>query len=138
MTTDRFAEYVLSEHERIISETSTDIAKAADRDYLVSGISQTDLQSPVTRKLAAVILHRAMQRLTHEEDEDWGIAKGFRDIYDCRICANAVAQVAVKGILPPEADNFFGMTDVLTDEKASKTIIRLYNKSQRITKLLEL
>ena len=138
MTTDKFAEYVLAEHARLLTKTSTDIARAADRDYLVSGISQTDLQSPVTRKFAAVILHRAMQRLTHEEDEDWGIAKDFRDIYDCRVCANAVAQVAVKGILPPEADNFFGMTDVLTDEKASKTIIRLYNKSQRITKLLEL
>ena len=137
MTTDRFAEYVLSEHERIISETSTDIAKAADRDYLVSGISQTDLQSPVTRKFAAVILHRAMQRLTREEDEDWGIAKGFRDIYDCRVCANAVAQVAVKGILPPEADNFFGMTDILADEIVQETVTRLYNKAKRITKLLE-
>ena len=137
MTTDRFAEYVLSEHERIISETSTDIARAADRDYLVSGISQADLQAPVTRKFAAVILHRAMQRLTYEEDEDWGIAKGFRDIYDCRVCANAVAQAAVKGILPPEADNFFGMTDILTDEKVPETVTRLYNKAQRITKLLE-
>jgi hypothetical protein len=78
-----------------------------------------------------------MQRLTREEDEDWGIAKGFRDIYDCRVCANAVAQVAVKGILPPETDIFFGMTDILTDEKALETVIRLYNKAQRITKLLE-
>ena len=137
MTTDRFAEYVLSEHERIISETSTDIAKAADRDYLVSGISQTDLQSPVTRKFAAVILHRAMQRLTREEDEDWGIAKGFRDIYDCRVCANAVAQVAAKGILPPVTDNFFGMTDILADEIVQETVTRLYNKAKRITKLLE-
>ena len=137
MTTDKFAEYVLAEHERLLSKTSTDIARAADRDYLVSGISQADLQAPVTRKFAAVILHRAMQRLTREEDEDWGIAKGFRDIYDCRVCANAVAQVAVKGILPPETNNFFGMTDVLTDEKALETVIRLYNKAQRITKLLE-
>ena len=137
MTTERFADYVIKEYENYSGQMLSDIAKAADRDCLVSGISQADLQSPVTRKFAAVILHRAMQRLRHEEDEDWGIAKGFYDIYDCRVCANAIAQVSVKGIIPPEADNLFGAQRVLSEEEIPAIVGRLWDVSQRITKLLD-
>ena len=137
MTTELFADYVIKEYETFSGQMLSDIAKAADRDYLVSGISQTDLQSPVTRKFAAVILHRAMQRLTHEEDEEWGIAKGFRDIYDCRICANAIAQVAVKGIIPPQTDKLFETTGILTEEEVQTFVSRLLTVQERVTKLLE-
>ncbi|MBR6308196.1 MAG: hypothetical protein IKR39_06260 [Lachnospiraceae bacterium] len=137
MTTERFADYVIKEYESYSGQMLSDIAKAAERDCLVSGISQADLQAPVTGKFAAVILHRAMQRLTHEEDEDWGIAKGFRDIYDCRVCANAIAQVAVKGIIPPKTDTLFGATDVLPEKEAESAVFRLLDFSKRVTKLLE-
>ena len=137
MTTELFADYVIKEYETFSGQMLSDIAKAADRDYLVSGISQTDLQSPVTRKFAAVILHRAMQRLTHEEDEEWGIAKGFRDIYDYRICANAIAQVAVKGIIPPQTDKLFETTGILTEEEVQTFVSRLLTVQERVTKLLE-
>ena len=137
MTTERFTDYVLSEYENVTGRKLSDSERAADRDSLVSGISETDRKADVTRKFAAVILHRAMQRLSSEEDEDWGIAKGFRDIYDCRVCANAIAQVAVKGIIAPARNELFGAMDTLPEAEAIGAVKRLWIPSLRITKLLE-
>jgi len=54
----------------------------------------------VTRKICAVLLHSFLQQIEHEKDEiDISSAMVLKDIYDCRICANHIAQVYVKGIM---------------------------------------
>ena len=54
----------------------------------------------VTCKICAVILHSFLQQIKHEKDEiDISSAMVLKDIYDCRICANHIAQVYVKGIM---------------------------------------
>ena len=54
----------------------------------------------LTRKICAVILHGYLQRTLKEKDEiDISPAMVLKDIYDCRICANHIAQVYVKGIM---------------------------------------
>ncbi len=60
---------------------------------------------PLLRKNAARILHMYMLKVLKEPDEasDGPSRKVLRDIFDCRVCANHVAQVYDKGIM----DGFF-------------------------------
>lgn len=54
----------------------------------------------LTRKLCAKILHEYLQKYMHEPDEI-GIEKAYfiKDLFDCRTCANHIAQVYLKGIM---------------------------------------
>ena len=136
MTTDNFVERILSEYEKVTTREDTE--RAVLKDCIISDISSTDLRGALTRKLAARILHCSLQRLTDEPDDDWGPARNFKDIYDCRVCANAVAQVSVKGIMVPVAEDLFGMTEILSDSEAETAILRLFDSSKRVTIVLGL
>ena len=136
MTTDSFVERILSEYEKTETRACNETERSVLRDRIVSDIPLTDLEGALTRKLAARILHCSLQRLTDEKDDDWGQARNFKDIYDCRVCANAVAQVTVKGIMEPMSSDVFGMTEVLSDSDAETAILRLFDSSKRITNLL--
>lgn len=54
----------------------------------------------LTRKLCAKIIHEFLQKSMREPDEI-GIEKAYfiRDLFDCRVCANHIAQVYLKGIM---------------------------------------
>ena len=63
-----------------------------------------DSGKPLLRRQAARILHEFIRKECRETDEeDWGAAKELADLYDCRVCANHVAQVYVKGIMEAHA-----------------------------------
>lgn len=136
MTTSGFVENILDEYDRAKGHGRNTLEREASRDFIVSDISKTDIKGPLTRKLAALILHRSLQRLTNEPDSDWGFARNFKDIYDCRVCANAVAQVAVKGIVEPVSGDVFGMTGNLSEKEAENAVLRLFDASKRVTNLL--
>jgi len=138
MTTDCFIERILDEFEATSACKPTDSEMASARDFITADIPATDRDKEISRKMAAVVVHRSLQRLTGENDDDWGPARFFKDIYDCRVCANAVAQVTVKGIIEPESSDVFGMNGSLSEEAAHKTIVRIFNPSERITVLLGL
>ena len=74
--------------ERLLGKNSKDLRIDYEDDVVV------------TRKICAVILHSFLQQINHEKDEiDISSAMVLKDIYDCRICANHIAQVYVKGIM---------------------------------------
>ena len=136
MITDDFVECILDEYEAAGLCGLGYAERAAAKEYIESDIPADNLLGAVNRKLAALILHKSLQRLTEEKDEDWGPARQFKDIYDCRVCANAVAQVSVKGILPPIAIDEFGMTEILTEKELKTAAERLFCLQKRVTKLL--
>lgn len=136
MITDDFVECILDEYEAAGLCRLGSAERAAAKEYLESDIPADNLLGAVNRKLAALILHKSLQRLTEEKDEDWGPARQFKDIYDCRVCANAVAQVSAKGILPPIAIDEFGMTEILTEKELKTAAERLFCLQKRVTKLL--
>ena len=138
MTTDIFVERILTEYETENGHRMKASERAAAREFILADVPKDAVPGAPTRKLAALILYRSLQRLTDEPDDDWGLARNFKDIYDCRVCANAVAQVSVKGILAPLAEDCFGMTQILSDSEAERAVFRLFDSSERITNLLEL
>lgn len=54
----------------------------------------------ILRKDAARILHLYLKKISHIKDEE-NISKAsvLKDLYDCRVCADHIAQVYLKGIM---------------------------------------
>ncbi|WP_026504912.1 hypothetical protein [Butyrivibrio sp. NC3005] len=66
-------------------------------------IDEYDFSHPeenLLRKNAARLIHIYMRDKMHQKDErDISKALNLRDIYDCRVCMNHIAQVYTKGII---------------------------------------
>ena len=131
MTTDSFVERILNGYETLNSHRLRASERAAAREFILADVPKDAVPEVPTRKLAALILYRGLQRLTDESDEDWGNARNYKDIYDCRVCANAVAQLSVKGIMEPLAADLFGMTEMISDSDAEEAALRLFDNSKR-------
>ena len=56
-------------------------------------------QDPVTRKNGARILHMYLLKVRKIKDLDIKDAEVLRDLYDCRICANHVAQMYLRDVM---------------------------------------
>lgn len=53
----------------------------------------------ITRKNAARICHMYLLKVMKVSDLDISGAAAIKDLYDCRVCANHVAQVYMRGIM---------------------------------------
>lgn len=69
-------------------------------DHLEIDKKDEEKDAVLTRKLCAKIIHEYLQKNMHEPDEI-GIEKAYfiKDLFDCRVCANHIAQVYLKGIM---------------------------------------
>ena len=55
--------------------------------------------SSITRKNVARICHMYLLKVMKVSDLDISGAKELKDLYDCRVCANHIAQVYMRGIM---------------------------------------
>ncbi|MBP5654817.1 MAG: hypothetical protein J6X33_04830 [Clostridiales bacterium] len=56
-------------------------------------------QDPITRKNVARILHMYLLKVKNIQDLDIKDAEVLRDLYDCRVCANHIAQMYLHGVM---------------------------------------
>ena len=77
--------------------------EALDKARTLGLIDMSDTGHPeknVVRKKAAKILHMYLLNVMHVKDEDdISPASIMKDLYDCRVCVNHIAQVYLKGIM---------------------------------------
>ncbi len=110
-------------------EAYSDAGMAAEQkqfsDTLRGTFSDAQQQSPMIRRDAARILHLFLLQVLKVPDEDWGEYKKLKDVYDCRICANAIAQVCVKQLMKPRSRYEFGIHDPFTESEAAEVRDRL-------------
>lgn len=123
MNAYEFTDFLLTEYGKRIGKEISGTQSGNLKDYAYGGFSANQLESPLTKKIAARILHEFMLRIMELKDLDWGDAANFKDIYDCRVCANSVAQVVRRGILKEQEAHVFGMDVVLLDEEIYSTIV---------------
>ena len=93
-------------------------------EYFLNNYPNEKLGLPITKKIAARLIHEFMLNILKMQDQDWGEAAKLKDIYDCRVCSNAIAQVYVRGIIPASAENVFGLGETLTVETAEEVLRR--------------
>lgn len=122
MNAYEFTDFLLTEYGKRTGKEISGTQSGNLKDYAFGGFSAGQLESPLTKKIAARILHEFMLRIMELKDLDWGDAVDLKDIYDCRVCANSVAQVVRRGLLKEQEPYVFGM-DVVPDEESYSTII---------------
>lgn len=122
MTDKQFFDYLL---EAYIDKTGNDIPAGELGYYLEAFLSSgedIDRQQPLTKREAARMIHEFMKNVMKLPDKDWGSAASIKDIYECRVCANAIAQVCVRGIMQVREDGSFGHEDLLTDAECTTLV----------------
>lgn len=125
MNAYEFTDYLLTEYGKRTGNKISETQSGNLKDYAYGGFSGSQLESPLTKKIAARILHEFMLRIMGLKDLDWGEAAGLKDIYDCRVCANSVAQVVRRGVLKEHEPGIFGMEVVLDDKSYSTCVDKL-------------
>lgn len=97
-------------------------------------------ENALERRHAAKIMHTVLRKLCKEKDEaDINKASVLADLYDCRVCANNVAQMFLKGIMDSRITMesgrlLFCPKDEISYEEAENMIFRLFNKELRLAR----
>ncbi len=73
---------------------------------------------PLNKKTAARIIHEFQKNVLKLPDLDWGDATAFLDIYDCKVCANALAQCYLRGYISPVNEKIIGGDEIITDPES--------------------
>ena len=122
MTEKEFFDKLLLTYSEEISEDLPADGIGYFLEYFLDNYPPEKLELKATRKLAARIIHEFMVNVLGWQDMDWGEAAGLKDIYDCRVCSNAIAQVYVRGIMGESEPSVFGLNKTLTKEDAQVII----------------
>ncbi|SFP90105.1 hypothetical protein SAMN04487928_11156 [Butyrivibrio proteoclasticus] len=75
---------------------------------------------PLRRNTMARVLHEFYKNVLKVKDLDWRDAGKFPDIYDCKLCANPLAQCYVRGLIKPRKEGnvlILGANDIVTNEE---------------------
>ena len=120
MTTAEFIDYIIENTPASAGDT------AAFFKRMMADNSDEMLEKSVTKKKAALIIYAFIKDTLGLKDLDWEKSKALRDIYECRVCANAIAQVCERGLMNPERPDYFGGDIVMKEDDlydaVSKTI----------------
>ena len=95
MTTERFITELCG-----ISGTDPDgIYIKGRKEGWLEAADEVSKDTQITRKIAARIIHMYLLKVLHVNDLDISGAKELKDLYDCRVCANHIAQAYMRGIM---------------------------------------
>ncbi|WP_029233529.1 hypothetical protein [Butyrivibrio sp. VCB2006] len=113
--------------ERYTQEVSEDIPDDLGfyLGYYLDNYPSEKLGLLISRKTAARIIHEFMVNVLKWKDVDWKDAAKLKDIYDCRVCSNAIAQVYVRGIIGEAAPGVFDLDKTFTTQEGTEIIGRL-------------
>ena len=122
ITLEQFISNLWNSYEKSCS--SSDTAEEMQLFYATirSAFSTQQLKDPALRRDAARLLHIFLLQIAKLPDEDWGDYAHLKDLYDCRICANAIAQVCVRNLMQPISRTEFGSLHPLSEKEASDAI----------------
>ena len=111
----------------LIGEDETSSFEKARIFGLIDKYESEHPENKVLRKDAAKILHLYMLKvLSLKDEEDMSAASVLKDLYDCRVCVNHIAQVYLKGIMKaheyPEGLKLFDSNVELSEAEALEAI----------------
>ena len=112
------------------SETGTDPSEYSMGPYLdvyLKAYPAGKAEVRLTRKVCARILHEFMKNVMGYRDVEWDRAKALKDIYECRVCANSIAQVYEREIMKEYEPGVFGLDIIVSDEEAGSYIEKMIN-----------
>ena len=127
MTEKEFFDYLIDEYLEKVSEDLPADGLGYYLEYFLDNYPAEKLELKLTKKIAARIIHEFMRNVLGISDEEWKASGGLKDIYDCRVCANSIAQVYDRGIIPAKEGNVFGLNELVSRDEAQSYVSRLYS-----------
>lgn len=127
MTEKEFFDYLI---ERYVEESGQDLpldGLGYYLEYFLDNYPPEKLELKLTRKICARLIHEFMFNVLKVPDVEWKKAGNLRDIYDCRVCANAIAQVYERGIMDESSEKVFGLNELVSPDEAQKYVDALMN-----------
>lgn len=127
MTEKEFFDYLI---ERYVEESGQDLpldGLGYYLEYFLDNYPPEKLELKLTRKICARLIHEFMFNVLKVPDVEWKKAGNLRDIYDCRVCANAIAQVYERGIMDESSEKVFGLNELVSNDEAQKYVDALMN-----------
>lgn len=122
MTEKEFFDKLLQTYAEEISEDLPGEGLGYYLEYFLDNYPPEKLELKISKKIAARIIHEFMTNVLKWQDLEWKEASELKDIYDCRVCANAIAQVYVRGIMKEAQPGVFGLNNTLSGEEAGQII----------------
>jgi len=125
MTEKEFFDYLI---ERYMEETGQDLPAQGlgyYLEYFLDNYPTEKLELKLTKKICARMIHEFMMNVLKISDVDWNSAGDLKDIYDCRVCANSIAQVYERGIMGVSSEKIFGLNELVSDSDAEKHVDEL-------------
>ncbi len=131
MSIEAFIDYIVSEYEASCLDKNRD-----DLDHFwkeaVALFSEAMLNGPVIKKSAARVLYLFSRDVMHLRSLEWEGAKKLRDIYECRVCAEAIAQMYERGVMANAGEDIFGVNDIMQDEEIHNSVRKLMQLNTNI------
>ena len=127
MTEKEFFDYLIG---RYVEESGQDLpldGLGYYLEYFLDNYPPEKLELKLTRKICARLIHEFMFNVLKVPDVEWKKAGNLRDIYDCRVCANAIAQVYERGIMDESSEKVFGLNELVSPDEAQKYVDALMN-----------
>lgn len=127
MTEKEFFDYLI---ERYVEESGQDLpldGLGYYLEYFLDNYPPEKLELKLTRKICARLIHEFMFNVLKVPDVEWKKAGNLRDIYDCRVCANAIAQVYERGIMDESSEKVFGLNELVSHGEAQRYVDALMN-----------
>ena len=127
MTEKEFFDYLI---ERYVEKSGQDLpldGLGYYLEYFLDNYPPEKLELKLTRKICARLLHEFMFNVLKVPDVEWKKAGNLRDIYDCRVCANAIAQVYERGIMDESSEKVFGLNELVSHGEAQRYVDALMN-----------
>ncbi len=128
MTEKEFFDKLLLAYSEEISEDLPGDGLGYYLEYFLDNYPPEKLELKLTKKIAARIIHEFMVNILKWPDLEWKGAGKLKDIYDCRVCAGAIAQVYERGLLGEEQPLVFGLNKTLSAEEAKVLIDKFIEK----------
>ncbi len=128
MTEKEFFDKLLLAYSEEISEDLPGDGLGYYLEYFLDNYPPEKLELKLTKKIAARIIHEFMVNILKWPDLEWREAGKLKDIYDCRVCAGAIAQVYERGLLGEEQPLVFGLNKTLSAEEAKILIDKFIEK----------
>ncbi|WP_408069890.1 hypothetical protein [Butyrivibrio sp. JL13D10] len=123
MSVEEFIDYVIDEYVAVHPGENDDIGHFWKE--AMGLFSEAMLKMPVSKKNASRILYALSKDVMHQRALDWRRAKKLRDIYECRVCAEAIAQMVERGAITCAREDIFGINDLMTDEELQTAVKKM-------------
>ena len=123
MTEKEFFDFFI---DKYVNETGQDIPGEMGYylNYFMDNYPPEKLGLQISKKVAARIFHEFMINVLNIEDRQWQESQKLKDIYDCRVCSNAIAQIYDRGIMGVAGEGYFGLNDTFDKEQAEDIVNR--------------